>query len=117
MNKSEQFMTYRKANQITSKSGSVVDLRGVQIVPVYRLNGVRCRDCMSLSQALLWNVGTCWFNIKGREVIQQIYFASTNVDQRGGVTRSSDETFVMEVERRGYIIQLRKLPTNKGRSN
>ena len=33
--------------------------------------------------------------------------ASTNVNQRGGVTRSSDEVAVMAVERRGYVIQLR----------
>jgi hypothetical protein len=30
---------------------------------------------------------------------------STEAKHRGGVTRSSDETFVMEVERRGYITQ------------
>lgn len=33
--------------------------------------------------------------------------ASTNVNRRGGVTRSSDEAAVMVVEQRGYIIQLR----------
>ncbi len=31
--------------------------------------------------------------------------ASTNVNQRGGVTRSSEEAAVMAVERRGYVIQ------------
>ena len=31
---------------------------------------------------------------------------STEAKHRGGVTRSSDEASVMEVERRGYIIQL-----------
>ena len=32
--------------------------------------------------------------------------ASTNVCQRGGVTRSSVEAAVMAVERSGYVIQL-----------
>lgn len=33
--------------------------------------------------------------------------ASTNVSQRDGVTRSSDEVAVMAMERRGYVIQSR----------
>jgi len=33
--------------------------------------------------------------------------ASTDVNQRGGVTRSSDEVAVMAVERRGCVIQSR----------
>lgn len=105
MNESEQSMTCRKANQLTSKPGSVVDPGQIQTVPVYGLGGVRCRDCMSVSQALLWNVGTCWFNIKGRGVAVLSSSASTNVNQRGGVTRSSDEAIVMVVERRGCVIQ------------
>jgi hypothetical protein len=60
---------------------------------------------MSLIQALLWNVGTYWFNVKEREDALQSNFASTNVNQRGGVTRSSVEANVMLVERRGYVIQ------------
>jgi len=31
---------------------------------------------------------------------------STDAGHRGGVTRSSDEVSVMEMERRGYIVQL-----------
>ena len=53
----------------------------------------------------MWNVGTCWFNVKGREVAEVSNIASTNVNQRGGVTRSSEEAAVMAVERRGYVIQ------------
>lgn len=107
MNESEQSMTCRKANQLTSKPGSVVDPGQVQTIPVYGLDGVRCRGCMSLSQALLWNVGTCWFNAKEREATLGSDFASTNVNQRGGAIRSSDETAVMAVERRGCVIQPR----------
>lgn len=68
MNESEQSMTCRKAIKLTSKSGSVVDPRQVQIVPVDRLDGVRCRGCMILIPAFLWNVGICWLNAKGRGV-------------------------------------------------
>jgi len=60
---------------------------------------------MILIQALLWNVGTCWFNAKGRGIKLQRDTASTNVNQRGGATRSSDEAAVMAVEQRGCVIQ------------
>lgn len=117
MNESEQSMTCRKANQLTSKPGSVIDLGRIQTLPVYGLSGVRCRGCMSLSQALLWNVGTCWFNAKERGVIRLSDAASTNVNQRGGATRSSDEVTLMVMERRGCVIQPDWLPTSDGRSN
>jgi hypothetical protein len=55
----------------------------------------------------MWNVGTCWFNVKGREVAVLSDFASTNVNQRGGATRSSDKATVMVVEQRGCVIQPR----------
>jgi hypothetical protein len=60
---------------------------------------------MILFQALVWNVGTYWFNVKERGAMFLFGSASTNVNQRGGVTRSSDEAIVMVVERRGYVIQ------------
>ncbi len=104
MNESEQSMTCRKAIKLTSKPSRVVDLGQTQTVPVYGLGGVRCRGCMILIQALMWNLGTCWFNVKGREVMKFSYFASTNVNQRGGATRSSDEAPVMGVEQRGCVI-------------
>jgi len=105
MNESEQSMTCRKANQLTSKPDGVVNPRQIQTVPAYGLGGVRCRGCMSLIQALLWNVGTYWFNAKGREQTFRRLLASTNVNQRGGVARSSVETSVIGVERRGHVIQ------------
>jgi len=61
---------------------------------------------MNLIQSLVWNVGTCWLNAKGREAAMSSGFANTDVSQRGGVTRSSDESAVMVVERRGCVIQL-----------
>ena len=53
----------------------------------------------------MWDVGTCWLNVKGREVAVLSDFASTNVNQRDGVIRSSDEAAVIAVERRDYVIQ------------
>jgi len=107
MNESEQLMTCRKAIQLTSKPGSVVDPGQIQTLPVYGLGGVRCRGCMILFQALVWNVGTCWSNVKERKFAQWSDLASTDVDQRGGATRSSDEITVMVVEQRGCVIQPR----------
>ena len=106
MNESEQSMTCRKANQLTSKPSRVVGSGLIQTLPVYGLGGVRCRGCMILFQALVWNVGTYWFNAKERGVGYVRSSASTNVGQRDGVTRSSVEAAVMAVERRGYVIQL-----------
>jgi hypothetical protein len=97
-------MTCRKANQLTSKPDSVVDPGQLQALPAYGLKGVRCRGYMILIQALMWNVGTCWLNVKGRGVML-FNFASTDVSQRGGATRSSDEDAVMALERRGCVIQ------------
>jgi hypothetical protein len=92
MNESEQSMTYRKAIQQTSKPESVVIPGQIQTIPVYGPGGVRCRGCMILIQAFMWNVGTYWFNVKGRGFRCE-GTASTNVNQRGGVTRSSDEIY------------------------
>ena len=117
MNENEQSMTCRKAIQPTSKLGRVVGPGQTQIVPVYRLSGVRRRGCMSLIQAFKWNVGTCWSNVKEREITENSNFASTNVDQRGGVVCSSNEIVVMTTERRNYIIQSRSVANQYGRSS
>ena len=90
MNESEQLMTCRKAIQLTSKPDGVVSPGQIQTIPVYGLGDVRCRGCMILIQALLWNVGTYWFNVKGRG-FGVTETTSTKVNQRGGVACSSDE--------------------------
>ena len=116
MNESEQSMTCRKAIQQTSKPDSVVDPGQTQTIPVYGLSGVRCRGCMSLIQVFVWNVGTYWLNAKERKGIRWSIFASTNVNRRDGVTRSSGEDAVMAAERRGCVIQSNWLSTSNGRS-
>ena len=58
-------------------------------------------------QAFLRNVGTCHFDAKGdSQVANNFETQSTKAKYRDGVARISDETAVMAVERRGYIIQL-----------
>jgi len=39
---------------------------------------------------------------------------STDAGHRGGMARSSEEASVMEVERRGHIVQLCKMVNRKG---
>jgi hypothetical protein len=105
MNESEQSMTCRKANQVTSKPDSVVDPGQIRTVPVYGPGGVRRRGCMSLIQALWRNVGTCRLNVKRREIAQNLSnFASIDVNRRDGAIRSSDEAAVMVAERRDCVI-------------
>ena len=108
-------MTCRKAKQLRSKPDSVVDPGQAQTLPVYGLSGLRCRDCMILIQALMWNVGTCWLNVKERGMMK-FCAASTNVSQRGGASRSSAEAIVMNVERRACVIQPNINVNHYGRS-
>jgi len=85
-------MTRRKAIQPTSKPGSVVGPGRVQAIPVYGLDGVRCRGGVIPSQALVWNVGTCHPDAK-----EEIRTGSprkekrTDAGYRGGAARSSVE--------------------------
>jgi hypothetical protein len=72
---------------------------------------------MSLIQALMRNVGTYWLNVKERGVADFGNSASTDVSQRGGATRSSDEGTVMVVERRGCVIQSTLAVNRNGRSS
>ena len=61
---------------------------------------------MSLFQASVWNVGTCRSDVKGDiQGGSPTKGKRTEAEHRGGVTCSSDETAVMAVEQRGYIIQ------------
>ena len=53
----------------------------------------------------MWNAGTCRFSAKGEVQMGNPHEnESTNMKNRGGMTRSSDESSVMEVERRGRVV-------------
>ncbi len=54
----------------------------------------------------MWNAGTCRFNEKGEIQMGDPHKnESTDVKHRGGTTRSSNEAFVMKVERRSRVVQ------------
>jgi hypothetical protein len=59
-----------------------------------------------LLQAFVRNVGTCVSMLREKSKWRTHKGESTDARHRGGVTRSSDEVSVMEMERRGYIVQL-----------
>ena len=60
---------------------------------------------MNLSLALVRNVGTCRPGVKGETQVGGPHESeSTDTGHGGGLTRSSVEVSVMEMERRGWII-------------
>ena len=56
---------------------------------------------MNLIQAFVWNVGTCRSDAKENLKWRTHKRESTDAEHGGGLTRSSDEVSVMEMERRG----------------
>ena len=65
------------------------------------MDGVRHKGGINLILALVWNVGTCCFDVKGE--IQDGGPAkdeSTDAKHRGRLPRISEEISVMEMERR-----------------
>ena len=57
---------------------------------------------MNLSLALVWNVGICRPGVKGETQVGGPHESeSTDTGHGGGLTRSSVEVSVMEMERRG----------------
>jgi len=60
-----------------------------------------------MTQALVWNVGTCRPDAKGAIQAESVCKnLSTDAGHRGGAVRSSVESSVMDGERRGCVIQL-----------
>jgi hypothetical protein len=70
-------------------------------------DGIRHEGGVTLNWALAWNVGTCRPDAKGEVQMGGPHEGeSTEAGHRGGAARSSDEGSVMEVERRGCVVQL-----------
>jgi hypothetical protein len=62
---------------------------------------------VTLTQALVWNLGTCRLDGKGETQVGGPHKGeSTKAGHRGGVTRSSEEGLVTGLERRGDIVWL-----------
>ena len=101
-----------------SKPGRVINPGPVQGESAARLGDIRHRGGVTLTQAFVWNVGTCRLDAKG-----DIQMGSPHEDQstearhRDGATRSSGEVGESPMERRGRVIQL-EAPVNRasGRS-
>ena len=73
--------------------------------PAYGPDGVRHEGGVSLTQALVWNVGIGSPEGKGEAHVGGPQEGeSTEAGRRGGVTRRSEEGPVMGLERRGDIV-------------
>ena len=79
--------------------------------PAYGVGDVRRKGGVSLIQASVRNVGTR--SDEGRTSSGRPP-GRTDAEHRGGVTRSSDEGSVMELERRGDIVFLAMGQPNQG---
>jgi hypothetical protein len=115
-NASEPLMRCRKQFMVSSKPRAVPAL-GTESggSPDYRPDGGRHRGGVSLTQALVWNVGTCCLDVKGEtQAGGPCECESTNARQRDGVASSSDEGLVMRLERRGNIVRLYRWVNPKG---
>jgi hypothetical protein len=74
---------------------------------VYCPTGVRHVGGVTLDQALVRNVGTCRPDAKGEAQADSIRKGErTDAGHRGGVARSRVEGSVMELDRRGDVVQL-----------
>ena len=70
-------------------------------------DGIRHEGGVTLGLARARNVGTCRPDVKGAiQAGGPREDRSTDAGHRGGAARSSDEGSVMELERRGCVVQL-----------
>ena len=70
--------------------------------------GARHEDGVTLNQASVRNVGTCRPDVKGEVQADSLREGeSTEAGHRDGDARSRDEGSVMELDRRGVVVQLR----------
>ena len=72
--------------EMTSKRVASRTPGSVQGKPAYCLNGVRHKDGVTLTQALVWNVGTCRSDGKGETRVEEptrvrVPMRSTGTDQ------------------------------------
>ncbi len=63
-NESEPLMKHRKG-MVEVEKGESLAPEQVQKMLAYCLDGLRCKGGVNLTQAFMWNVGTCYSNAKG----------------------------------------------------
>ena len=74
--------------------------------PDYCPTGIRHEGGVTSIQALVRNVGTCRPDVKGEAQADSLRKSqSTDAGHRDGVARSRDEGTVMELDRRGGVVQ------------
>lgn len=57
-------------------------------------------------EALVWNIGTCCFDVKGEIQAENLQELNTDAKHRDGLIGSSEEAPVIGVERSDQIIRL-----------
>lgn len=91
---------------VTSKLESFVNPGKVKEELAYCFSGVRHRGDVNLVQAEVWNCGNQSLTYKGKRFKQRsCKIESTNGQNWDRITRSSEEVFVMNMERRSYVIK------------
>jgi hypothetical protein len=61
---------------------------------------------VNYTEALVWNIGTCRFDVKGEIQAENLQELNTDAKHRDGLIGSSEEAPVMGVERSDQIIRL-----------
>ena len=114
-NASEPLMTCRKTlNGVETGIETLSRERGGG-VPVYGSTGVRHEGGVILIQAWVRNVGTCRPDAKGdAQAGSPRKRLSTEAGHRGGVAHSRVEGSVMELDRRGGVVQSYRMGNPRG---
>ena len=83
--------------------------------PVYGPTGIRHKGGVTLTQALVRNLGTCRSDAKGEIQADGLREGeSTDAGHRGGGVRSRDEGLGMRLDRRGAIVWLYRAGNPQG---
>jgi hypothetical protein len=105
---SEPSMKCRKRIRRCQNRGLTLPPGSTRGNPEARPSGIRHVDGAKLNQALVWNVRTCRSDAKGEVSSgQNRKDESTDAEHRDGAARSRDEGSVMELDRRGCVVQPR----------
>lgn len=105
-NASELLMTCRKVYKRCQNREGVVGPGQGWGKPDYCPTGIRHEGGVTLIQALVRNVGTCRPDVKGEAQADSLRKSqSTDAGHRDGVARSRVEGSVMELDRRGDVVQ------------
>ena len=105
---SEPPMNCRKPIRRCQNRGVTLPPGSTRGRPEGRSSGIRHVGGAKLNQALVWNVRTCRSDAKGEVASgQNREDKSTDAEHRDGAARIRDEGSVMELDRRGCVVQPR----------